>query len=349
MGCIGFPAHPVWEVTTACNISCVHCHVRAGAGRAGDLSTAEGMRLLEGLAEVAEFRMVAFTGGKPLLRPDLFTLLSHARDLGFSSTIATNATLVDGLTARRLSDAGVVIAAVSLDGADPATHDRIRGVPGAYAAAMAGLQALKEAGILLHVNITVMEYNERALWEVAALADEIGAAILIIYQLVPVGRGEGIREAALDTDRTGHLVTTMAEVQRRSGLVVEPVASPQYWPFLLARAGITRGPLLRLAEFLFHGCAAGRGFVYIKPEGTVLACPFLDVPCGNVRDRPFYEIWRDSPVFFALREREHQLKGSCGECMYNRVCGGCRGRAYATTGDFLAADPSCFLHCGEKV
>ena len=123
---------------------------------------------------------------------------------------------------------------------------------------------------------------------------------------------------------------------------MEPVAGPQYWPFLLQRARIYSGPLLRLAESVFHGCSAGRGFVYVKPNGDVWPCPFIEVSCGNVRETPFWRIWTESQVFEHLRERETRLKGRCGDCVYRRLCGGCRGRTWAVTGDYLNEDPSCF-------
>ncbi len=346
MGCIGFPSHPVWEMTAACNLRCVHCHLSAGRRAGGELTTDEGKRLLRDLAGVPEFRMMAFTGGEPLLRPDLFELLAYARALGFANTLATNATLVDDAVARRLRRNGVAIAAVSLDGPDAATHDRVRGVPGSFEAAVRGMRALREAGILLHINITAMEYNMGQMDRLMALVDELGAAILLMYQLVPVGRGQEIRSAALDLGANERLIRCMARAQASSGAILEPVAGPQYWPFLLERGGIRGGLPLRFAETVFHGCSAGRGFVYIKPDGEVWPCPFLEASCGNVRTTPFPEIWADAPIFRDLRERETLLSGRCGECRYRTLCGGCRGRVHALTGDYLAEDPSCFIRGG---
>jgi radical SAM protein with 4Fe4S-binding SPASM domain len=193
-----------------------------------------------------------------------------------------------------------------------------------------------------------MEYNMNQIEQLMTLVDELGTGILLMYQLVPVGRGRGISKAALDLGANEQLIRFMAQAQRVTKAIMEPVAGPQYWPFLLQRAGIDDGPLLRLAETVFHGCSAGRGFVYIKPNGEVWPCPFIEVNCGNVRDLPFSEIWTGSPVFMDLREREKRLKGRCGKCQYRRLCGGCRGRAWATTKDYLAEDPSCFIHSKEE-
>jgi radical SAM protein with 4Fe4S-binding SPASM domain len=335
-------------MTTACNLRCIHCHASGGKPAPDELSTEEAKHMLNQLTEIKEFRMMAFTGGEPLVRNDLFELLAYSQALGFTNTMATNATLVDEAVAKRLRRYGVVIAAVSLDGFDAKTHDMVRGSPGSFQAALDGMRALRHAGIVLHINITAMEYNMNQMEQLMALVDELGTGILLMYQLVPVGRGRGISTAALDLGANERLIRFMAQAQRVTKAVMEPVAGPQYWPFLLQRDGIDDGPLLRLAETVFHGCSAGRGFVYIKPNGEVWPCPFIEVNCGNVRDLPFAEIWADSPIFKDLREREKRLKGRCGECQYRRLCGGCRGRAWATTGDYLAEDPSCFIHSTEE-
>jgi radical SAM protein with 4Fe4S-binding SPASM domain len=347
MGCIGFPAHPVWEMTTACNLHCIHCHASGGKPAPDELTTEEAKSMLNQLAEIREFRMMAFTGGEPLVRSDLFELLAYSKALGFTNTMATNATLIDDAVASDLRRAGVVIAAVSLDGFDAETHDMVRGSPGAFAAALEGMHALRRAGILLQINITAMDYNIKQLEQLMTMVEELGTGILLMYQLVPVGRGRGISHAALDLGANEQLVRFMVQAQRFTKAVVEPVAAPQYWPFLLQRNGIASGPLLRLAETVFHGCSAGRGFVYIKPNGEVWPCPFLELSCGNIRDTPFSVIWTTSPILQALRHREERLKGRCGECPYRRLCGGCRGRAWVTTGDYLAEDPSCFIHSSD--
>jgi len=344
MGCIGFPAHPVWEMTTACNLHCIHCHASGGSRAPDELTTEEAKHLLDQLARVSEFRMMAYTGGEPLVRPDLFELLAYSQALGFTNTMATNATLIDDDVAERLRSLGLVIAAVSLDGFDAETHDYVRGHPGTFEATLKGIRALRRAGILLHINITAMEYNMDQLEPLMALVDELGTGILLMYQLVPVGRGRGIEKAALDLSANERLIRFMAEAQRVTHAIMEPVAGPQYWPFLLQRSGIRGGPLLRLAETVFHGCSAGRGFVYIKPNGDVWPCPFIEVTCGNLREASFATIWETAPVLDNLRRREDLLQGRCGECEYRRLCGGCRGRAWATAGDYLAEDPSCFIH-----
>jgi radical SAM protein with 4Fe4S-binding SPASM domain len=343
MGCIGFPSHPVWEMTAACNLKCIHCHTSGGERTRDELDTDEAKHLLSELAQIRQFRMMAFTGGEPLVRQDLFELLAFSRTLGFTNTIATNATLIDNAVAQQLKRWGVVIAAVSLDGCTPETHDLVRGEPGAFERAVRGIQALHHAGILLHINITAMDYNMQQMNLLAELVEELRTGILLMYQLVPVGRGRDIDEAALDLSENERLIRFMARAQQSASAIMEPVAGPQYWPYLLQRARIRRGMFLRLAEKVFHGCAAGRGFIYIKPNGDVWPCPFIEVSCGNIRTTRFSDILSTSRVLDDLKHREHRLKGQCGECAYRRLCGGCRGRSWACSGDYLAEDPSCFI------
>lgn len=346
MGCIGFPAHPVWEVTGACNLRCIHCHATSGKPAPDELTTDEGKRLIDALARVDEFRMLVYSGGEPLVRPDLFELLEHSKRAGFINVIATNGTLIDDEVAQRLREAGVAGAAVSLDSPRAEVHNRIRANPTAFERALAGIEAIKRAGILLQINATAMEYNFDRLTDLIALADDYDSGIMLMYQLVPVGRGTQIARAALDLRANETLLTYLAEKQRQIATIVEPVAGPQYWPYLLEQRGLTSDLALRLAEPVFHGCAAGRGFVYIKANREVWPCPFVELSAGNVRKRPLDEIWRTGEIFVNLRHREETLRGKCGDCRYRKLCGGCRGRALAYHGDYLQEDPSCFI--GER-
>ena len=159
MGCIGYPGHPVWEVTAACNLRCIHCHATSGIPDPHELDTDEGKRLIDQIAELSEFRTLIYTGGEPLVRPDIFTLLRHSQAAGFINIIATNGTLIDEEMAWKLKDHGVACHAISLDAADPDVHNFLRNNPQAYDLALRAIAATKKAGILLQVNTTAMEYN----------------------------------------------------------------------------------------------------------------------------------------------------------------------------------------------
>ena len=343
MGCIGYPGHPVWEVTGACNLRCIHCHAVSGKAAPDELSTDEGKKLIDMLAATGEFRTLIFTGGEPLVRPDIFTLLKHSQQAGLANIIATNGTLIDKEMAFKLKDHGVVCNAISIDAANAEIHDFVRNKPGSFDLALRAIEATKKAGILLQINTTAMEYNMPHLPELIDFADSCGAGIMLMYQLVAVGRGEKIEKATLKKSANKYLSKLIADKQKIAKTIIEPVAGPQYWPYILEKNGIRNGLMLKLASNFFHGCAAGRGFVYIKANGDVWPCPFVEINAGNIRDTSFQQIYAEAPVFQNLRRREEKLKGICGECNYKTVCGGCRGRALAYSGDYLAEDPRCFI------
>jgi radical SAM protein with 4Fe4S-binding SPASM domain len=211
------------------------------------------------------------------------------------------------------------------------------------------MKALRKNGILLHINITAMEHNFRHIPRIVEKVRDLQASILLMYQLIPIGRGGELKDAVLRTKRNEQLIRYMAAAQKGAEAIMEPVAGPQYWAYLLKHAHVHHGFFMRGAEAVFHGCAAGRGFVYIKPDGEVWPCPFLEISCGNVKERPFMDIYTNAHVLKDLRDREHGLKGACGVCEYRRVCGGCRSKAWVTSGDYLAEDPDCFLRADDGV
>jgi radical SAM protein with 4Fe4S-binding SPASM domain len=344
MGCIGYPGHPVWEVTTACNLGCIHCHAVSGNPGSNELSTEEGKKLIDQIAQMGNFRTLIYTGGEPLVRPDIFELLHYSKRAGLANIIATNGTLIDEEMAWKLKECGVVCNAISIDATDPNIHNFVRNKRGAFELALRAIEATKKAGILLQINTTAMEYNMANLEELIDFVDLQDCGIMLMYQLVTVGRGEKIKDAALKTDSNQKLIELITRKQKNVKTIIEPVAGPQYWPYMLELKNLHKSRIgLQLAKKVFHGCAAGRDFFYIKANGDVWPCPFVEVTAGNVREEDLKYIYEESVVFNNLKNREISLKGLCGECNYKSICGGCRGRAWAYTGDYLSEDPSCFI------
>jgi len=340
MGCIGFPIHPVWEVTLGCNLRCKQCHASGGKPSPGELSTEEGKQLLDEMAKIPQFRMLAFTGGEPLVRQDIFELVEYSRYLGFEVSIATNGTLLTYEWAKRFRKMGVANMAIGLNSAEERIHEQITQVAGSFEKAKRAIYSTLEVGMNLQINTTVMKENLSSLPGLLDFASEVNAQIVLLYHLVPQGRGGEQMELSIEEYRT--LTELVVDRQRTNKAIIETVCAPQYWAYLIRRNGW--GVLgLGLAGKFLKGCVAGSGLCYIKPDGEVWACPFIPLSAGNVRHIPLGEIWNDSELFQSLRDRGN-LKGGCGICLYRNICGGCRGRAYAHFGDYLAEDPFCFLH-----
>ena len=218
-----------WETTRRCNLACLHCRAAAGAGPyPGELTTAEGKKLLDDLATMGQI-VVILTGGEPLLRSDIFDLAAYGRDLGHRMVMAVNGTLLTPAVAARLKDAGIQRLSISIDGATAASHDRLRAVDGAYDGALAGIAACNEAGLPFQINTTVTRANRLELPAIHELALKLGAAAHHVFVLVPTGRGDLIREELVSPGEYEETLKWLLARQQDGRLFIKPTCAPQYY------------------------------------------------------------------------------------------------------------------------
>jgi heme b synthase len=355
-----------WETTKACNLSCKHCHaVPQTALGPSELKISEAFDLIDQIAEVAK-PVLVLSGGEPLFRPDLFDIGAYGVEAGFRMALATNGTLVDGRVAAKIADTGFSRVAISLDGAVPATHDRFRGLPGSHGLALRGLRALREEGVSVQINSTIAKHNVAELPALLDLALEIGADALHLFMLVPVGCGLEIAPSEmLPADEYERVLHWFDEQSKTCPIDLKATCAPHYYRIRAQRLETDRrhgdlsatfiapGTRAKAAPSLMggghpgqhlsamtRGCLAGTSVCFISNEGDVYPCGYLPVSAGSTRKTRFQAIWNGSDVFRQLRDPE-ALDGKCGECRFQALCGGCRARAYAATGSFLAEEPFC--------
>lgn len=358
------PYRPIvfWNLTRACNLACDHCYLSAhpGADRAGELDTAAALAVVDDLAS-AGVPLVLLSGGEPLLRPDLFAIAARARDRGVATALSTNGTLIDAAVARRLIGAGVAYAGVSLDGATASTHDRIRGVAGAFDEAVAGIRACADAGLRCGVRVTVTRANVDELEPLLDLAVALGVDRFCLYWLVPSGRGAtNHAERQVGPADVGAILDRLyarADAIGAGRMEVLTVDAPSDAVALLDRMAAAGAPSLdearRLLVLQGGACSAGRRVANIDPAGNVYPCQFAqeDEFCiGSVRTTPFEALWSDpeNAVLAAFREKEGRIGGACGTCADRELCGGgCRIRARWAGGDIYGPDPFCTAGRGE--
>ncbi|MCK4476468.1 MAG: radical SAM protein [Methanophagales archaeon] len=323
--CFGLNPHVVWEMTSRCNLKCIHCHAFGGdASYAEDeLSKEEGMALIDQIAS-SDIRSFVFTGGEPLLREDLFDLIEYAKSMGFTVFIATNGTLITKEVAKLLRefDVGVVI---GLDAMNPEIHDRIRGVEGAFDAVIEGIENCIAENLYLHLNIVASRPNFDEIERIIDFGTEIGVYSYFIYRFVPFGRGEEIRDYELGRGDFKAFLDLILEKQREVRAIIIPVASPEYWAYVLQKRGIHSRRIINFLGRFFGGCLAGKGMMYIKPNGDVWACPFLPVHVGNVRKERIDRIWENLEKF-GYEYTNAGGNSDCNGCEYAPVCGGCKTR-----------------------
>jgi heme b synthase len=332
-----------WEITRNCNLSCVHCRASATMGPyEGELDTAACLNLLDQIKEVGD-PIIILTGGEPLLRPDIFEIARYGTDKGLRMVMAPNGTLLTGEIARKLVDAGIQRISISLDGATKESHDRFRGVEGAYEGALQGIQHAKEAGIEFQINTTITQTNLHEIQDIQNLAADLGAVAHHIFLLVPTGRGKYIVDQAIDAESYEKTLNWFYDQRNKTPLQLKATCAPHYYRILRQRAKADGEKVTFQTHGLdavTRGCLGGIGFCFISHRGIVQPCGFLNLNCGDVNQTPFKDIWYRSKEFLNLRNYD-ALTGKCGRCEYQKVCGGCRARAYEASGDYMAEEPLC--------
>ena len=347
-----------WNLTQRCNQRCAHCYLSAfpGASAAEELTTEECFRVMDEIAGVNPDVVLILTGGEPFLRTDLFDLGGYAAEKGFTVVLGTNGFLLKEEQAKAMRRHGIQGASISLDSTDPARHDTFRRLPGAWRGAVRAAEVLRAEGLPFSLHMSVTDWNVEEIPGMIDLARALGARVLNLFFLVRTGRGEGLTD--ITPEQYERILTSLARAQ---GVGPAEGGADDPWALALARAGdmlirakcapffrrILYGldpasPLLR--NFAEGSCPAGRHYCRIMPDGDVTACPYMPLVAGNLRRVPFGALWRDAALFNDLRGG--RLGGRCGACEFSRVCGGCRCRAYATYGDYLAEDPACTYQPG---
>jgi AdoMet-dependent heme synthase len=334
-----------WEVTRACAYSCAHCRADAQPKRdPRELDTVESKRLIDMLAGFDTRPILVLTGGDPLMRRDIFELARYADERGLRVSLTPTATALP--TSERMREAraaGIRRVAFSLDAAVPAVHDRFRGFEGSFARTLVGMGNALAEDLPIQVNTTVCAHNVDQLERLVPLLEAAGVVQWSLFFLVPVGRGAQL--AMLTAEEHEAVLGWLCELTDWAPFDIKATAAPQYRRIVRQRSRRAAGAGFRFPDGLDRpghgkGVNDGRGFMFISHLGEVMPSGFLPLPVGNVREHDPVALYRDAPLFRELRDPS-ALRGKCGRCEFREVCGGSRARAFAVTGDHLAADPSC--------
>lgn len=344
----------VWNVTRACNLNCMHCYAQAvEKTREKELSNEQAKSVINDLAEFGS-PVILFSGGEPLMRPDLIDLANYAVDKGMRAVISTNGTLIGKEKARDLKKVGLSYVGVSLDGMEE-VNDRFRRKKGAFRDALKGIRNCQEVGLKVGLRFTINRLNIGELLSVFDLLEKLEIPRVCFYHLVYAGRGSELIDQDLSHSESRQIVDMIMDRTKdlhERGIPKEVLTVDNHadGPYLYLRMVRERNPrseealqLLKMNE----GNNSGRGIGCISWDGSVHADQFWrHHSFGNVLERPFSQIWTDlsDPLMAKLKDKKRYMKGRCAACRWLDICGGnFRVRAEAVTGDLWAPDPACYL------
>lgn len=345
-----------WELTRACAFACRHCRAEAQPRRdPGELTSPEALSLIDQIKQFGN-PILVITGGDPMMRRDLYDILTYAVQKGVRTALTPTTTrLVTAKALARVKEAGVRRLAISIDGPSAEAHDAFRGFRGSFQIAEGIARDIVATGLSLQINTTISRYNLHLLEEMTQMVADLDAVQWSLFFLVPTGRGKAAD--MISPEEHEQVFHWLYDLSHEAPFDIKSTAAPAYRRVVIQRErekGRLAGEASKAPRTLAgagyryedgldrpaQGVNDGRGFCFISHTGDVCPSGFLPLAGGNVREQPVVDIYRRSPLFRDLRDPE-RLKGRCGRCEFRQVCGGSRARAHAVTGDYLAADPSC--------
>jgi len=370
-----------WEVTKGCNLRCIHCRATATELSSSlDLPTTIALNIIKQVSQLS-LPILVLSGGEPLFRADIFELARYARECGLRVALATNGTLVNKEVARKIVDAGVRRVSISLDGADAATHDAFRGIPGAFEGALAGLRNLKELGMSVQINMTIARHNAQQLPAVLEMVRRLGADALHTFLLVPVGCGVDIAaEQMVPADEYEKILNWFYDRAQEGGIELKATCAPHYFRVARQRRAAERraaslpppisggnghaiGPTemtmpgstgIGLHPHVGHPGAGHPDGMQAVTKGCLAGTGVCFIshqgevyPCGYLPvlagnlNQQSFAEIWENAPVFEQLRDTGNLKGKCGYCEFRNICMGCRARAFAATGDYLEEEPFC--------
>ena len=340
------PKWIAWEITRRCNLKCVHCRSSSELEVSGhpDFSLEEAKRVLDDIVSYGN-PVVVLSGGEPLLRADVFDIAKYGGSKGLRMCLATNGTMVTEEICEKIVEAEIKMVSLSLDGASAEIHDNFRNVEGAFDATINATKLFNKHGISFLVNSSFTRRNQGEVENLYKLVKELGAKAWYMFMIVPTGRGEEIMEELVSMeDYEGFLDWHYEMEKNETEMLVRPTCAPSYYRVVVEKAK-EQGEKFERRTLNFStggskGCLAGQLISLIDVDGNVLPCSYFPMSAGNIREQSFKDIWETSELFKDLRDFK-AYKGKCGACEYVNVCGGCRARAYAMTGDYMDEEPFC--------
>ena len=350
----------VYNCTARCNLRCLHCYSYSKAEYSSpELSTEQAKKMLSQLTEL-NCPVILFSGGEPLLRKDLFELLTESKRLGLRVVISTNGTLIDSEAAKQLVDVGVSYVGISIDGTE-AFHDKFRQVSGCFKAALKGIENCKEAGIKTGLRFTMTKANHEQIPAVFDIAASNDVRRICFYHLIRSGRAKGLAKQVMTSEQNRHVLDMIIQLTGEfvsKDLIDEVLTVDNHadGPYLLTRMREQNNPRYETAKRLLlanGGNKVGQKIACVGWDGNVYADQFWrNYSLGNIKDKTFKQIWEnsDEPVLNKLRNKSQFADSRCLQCKWFKLCkGNYRFLDSKADDEYWLNEPACYLTDEEIV
>jgi AdoMet-dependent heme synthase len=334
-----------WEMTQACGLACKHCRAEAvPMAHPLELTTSESRSFLNQLADFgAPLPHLILTGGDPLRRPDIYSLIDYACGLGLEVSITPSATPeLTNEAITRLKTHGIQSLGLSLDGSSAEKHDAIRAVPGTFNRTLEAARHAGRLGLPIQINTLVAEETADDLPAIYELL-RTGFPVMrwSLFFLISVGRGKALNEVSAEEGE--RIMDWILDLVPQAPFAVKTTEAPSYRRLAISKmraAGMAATDMKKTSVYQGFQIRDGHGIVFVSHLGEIYPSGFLPLRCGTVRTQSLADVYRNSEIFRALHSPD-LFHGKCGDCEYSHICGGSRARAFAHTGDALGSDPFC--------
>ncbi|KXA90777.1 hypothetical protein AKJ57_03740 [candidate division MSBL1 archaeon SCGC-AAA259A05] len=337
-----------WETTRACNLVCSHCRAEAKPTPApNELSTKEVQKLIEEISQFETKPILVLTGGDPLMRDDIFDLIEYSNSFGIRTAVTPAPTpLMTRENIEKLKESGADRIALSLDGSTKTRHNKLRGVSKSFDAILDAASYAEEVDLPIQINTTITKETVTDLKAIAELTEQLDAVLWSLFFLVPVGRGEKLE--MITSEEAERIMEFLYREEQKRPYQVKTTEATHYRRVVLQNSGtpLSKDPQKRDKIGRSVGVSDGNGIVFVSRTGEIYPSGFLPLKAGSVLEEGLIKTYKESKLFKELRDKS-LLKGKCGVCEYNSICGGSRARAYSIYGDHLAPDPLCAYYPEE--
>lgn len=327
-----------------CNYSCIWCFESENCSKSTYMESDDIIKVLHQIDELPNCRHITFTGGEPLLHPNLIEIINYSHDLGLHTTITSNGSLLTEKFFNKIKNKKLLSFAISVDGNEK-THDRIRG-EGTFKKAIDAIRLCSKQKVDVSSTTTISKINYEELEQIVPILIKSGCQSIYFQRMRGVGKGSELSSVYLNHDENKDVTYKILSLSKKYSNKACRIAYKD--PFVNIIDEQFKESMNNYSQkFIVGGCRAGISYLFVTTQGDVLPCPFLRISIGNINDNHIEKIWVNTELLTKFRNKNNYAK--CRSCENWNICRGCRAEAYIQNNDLFSDDPGCWVEFNEKM